>query len=343
MDSEYLQLVRYKLQKRLKRLNAAEPEIFGSVFKQVWHWLHDNEIFAGILNEMAIRFSDYEKWVEKFNKGDMVFGDTEEQYLGICYYTLKKCVVEPRFAVSVGRRCSHHATRERIGNWRERVDKSDEYINTFLDVIVEPFFDYLDEQIDDRRAILALLKKFKQRCEWFQRERMYYEFREDTGQGEHKLAMRLYDYLHDQGIQFQIEPQSAGGRVDVISSQTGRDRLLADAKLFNPERGQNCAYLIKGFRQVYDYMRDYNEQFGYLVIFKTCAEDISIPAKHQEATVPFVTHNNKTIFFLVIDIYVYEESASKRGKLTSYEITPEQFVLGLEDKITPQTAPASPA
>jgi hypothetical protein len=82
----------------------------------------------------------------------------------------------------------------------------------------------------------------------------------------------------------------------------------------------------KGFRQVYDYIRDFNESFGYLVIFKTGEQDLSIPTERQESSIPFITHNNKTIFFIVIDIFGYPESASKRGKLQAYGITAQQFV-----------------
>ena len=177
---------------------------------------------------------------------------------------------------------------------------------------------------------LVLLNKFKHRCEWFHRAEMFDCFKEDTGQGEKTLARNLYEYLHDQGVQFHVEPESASGRIDLISAQRGRDRLVADAKLFNPQRGQDRAYIAKGFRQIYDYTKDFNEPFGYLVLFKTCEQDLSITTLRQESCVPFVTHNNKTIFLLVVAIYDYEASASKRGKLRAYEITPEQLIASLE-------------
>ena len=163
---------------------------------------------------------------------------------------------------------------------------------------------------------------------------MLQEAKQDTRQGEKHLANSLYSYLHDQGIQFQIEPQSASGRIDLISNQSGKDRLVADAKIFNLEGGQDRGYIIKGFRQVYDYTKDYNESFGYLVIFKTCEQDLSIPTQHQESSFPFITHNNKTIFFVVIDLFDYPESASKRGKLQAYEITPQQFVEALDTAVS---------
>jgi hypothetical protein len=47
----------------------------------------------------------------------------------------------------------------------------------------------------------------------------------------------------DDKKEFHIEPESASGRPDLISAQTGKDRLVADVKVFNPERGQNTAYI----------------------------------------------------------------------------------------------------
>jgi hypothetical protein len=216
-----------------------------------------------------------------------------------------------------------------VGHCLSHSGKHDDAIEAFRLAYIEPLFDYIDEQIDDKRMVLVLLKKFKHRCEWFRRAGMFTRFKEDTGQGEKLLARDLYEYLHDQGLQFHVEPESASGRIDLISAQTGKDRLVADAKLFNPERGQDRGYIIKGFRQVYDYTKDFNESFGYLVIFKTCEQDLAISTQHQESSVPFIIHNNKTIFLVVIDIFDYPESASKRGKLQAYEITPQQFVESL--------------
>ncbi len=125
------------------------------------------------------------------------------------------------------------------------------------------------------------------------------------------------------------EPSSASGRIDLLSAQTGKDRLVADAKIFNPESSQNTTYLAKGFRQIYDYTKDYNEPFGYLVIFKTCTDDLSVSMPQQESSIPFITYNNKTIFFVVVDICEYEETASKRGKLKSYELTSAELIEAL--------------
>jgi hypothetical protein len=321
MDSEYIQFVRYKLQKRLKRLNTASQESFRGALIQTWTFLQDNEITKGILDDLERRVPTAKADAERVTAENIgMVGETELENDAICYWVVKLCATIP---------FSKRSAEEHGNLVLDQLVNLSSFLETFRQEYVEPLFDYIDEQIDDKRTTLVLLKKFKYHCEWFHRAEMFERFKDDTGKGESVLANRLYQYLHDQGIQFQIEPQSASGRIDLISAQSGKDRLVADAKLFNPERGQDRGYIIKGFRQIYDYTRDFNESFGYLVIFKTCEQDLAIPTQNQESSIPLITHNNKTVFLVVIDIYDYPESASKRGKLQAYEITPQQFVESL--------------
>jgi hypothetical protein len=318
MDSEYLQFVRYKLQKRLKRLNSAPFASFHGTLIQSWGFLHENEITRGILEDLGLRSAEQEALADLTISGTPQLGDSEAENDGICYWVVRKCALssDPRAEVNVAR----HICNE---------NKYEDMVEAFRLSFVEPLFDYIDEHIDDKRATLAFLRKYKHRCEWFRRIQLREKFLSDTQRGERLLADDLYEYLHDQGIEFHIEPSSASGRIDLVSSQTGKDRLVADAKIFNPERGQNTSYLAKGFRQVYDYTKDYNEQFGYIVIFKACQDDLSIAMPKQESSIPFISHNNKTIFFVVVDICEYEETASKRGKLKSYELTSGELIEAL--------------
>ena len=46
MDSDYIQFIRYKLQKRLKRLNTASQESFRAALVQTWAFLGDDGIFS---------------------------------------------------------------------------------------------------------------------------------------------------------------------------------------------------------------------------------------------------------------------------------------------------------
>jgi hypothetical protein len=200
---------------------------------QVWGFLQENEITKGILDDLERRFPNSEQDADKTLAGQVQVGTTESENDAICYWVLKKCAgsesskTELDIGISLGE-----------SNYNEAVE-------IFRLTYAEPLFDYLDEQMDDKRMVLVLLRKFKHRCEWFHRDELSSAYRDNTGTGEKTLAAKLYEYLHDQGITFHIEPESASGRIDLISSQSGKDRLIAEAKLFNPERGQDRAYIIK--------------------------------------------------------------------------------------------------
>ena len=317
MDSDFIQHVRYKLQKRLKRLNTATQETFRSTLVQTWAFLQSDEITKSILDDLERRVPAAKAWADSIiaNEGKLV-GDTELENDAIAYWVVKMCATVP-----LGSSVEQH------GNLQLHLLESiGDHVEAFRLEYVEPLFDHIDERIDDRRMTLALLKKYKHRCEWFQRDALREACNANTQQGEKTLAYDLYEYLHDQGIQFHIEPQSESGRIDLISAQSGKDRLVADTKIFEPERSLDRGYIVKGFRQVYDYTKDFNEPFGYLVVFKMCEADLAISTPKQESGIPFITHNSKTIFIVVIDICDYAVSASKRGKLKAHELTVEQFI-----------------
>jgi len=316
MDSEYIQSIRYKLQKRLKRLYASNRESLPFALNQTWGFLQNNEVIKGILDDLEYRVPEAKKWAdEAFTENRQIFPNTEIGNSALCYWIVKACVEKI---------CGEdESLREEYAQFAG--------MEWFRDSYVEPLFDYIEEQIDDKRITLFLLKKYKHRCEWFRRK----ELKLASERGETTLVYDLYEYLHDQGLQFHIEPKSASGRADLISAQTGKDRLLADAKIFNPDGSQDSGHIVEGFRQIYEYAKDFNEPSGYLVIFKACERDLSIPTPKQESAIPFITHNNKTIFIIIIDIFIYDKTASERGKLKAYEILPERFVQSLSENSSP--------
>lgn len=220
----------------------------------------------------------------------------------------------------------------------------------FFDAFIRPLHLYLEDRLDTKRFILGMLRRYKLHCEWFRRNDLLSIFTEEKARsatsgkksrGEKRLALHLYEFLHLQGLSFSIEPASISGEADLVSAQDSDDPLIADVKVFDPQSGKNKAYLISGFHQVYQYTLDYNESFGYLVIFKTCEEGLAFSFGQQEQSTSFVTFNGKTIFFIVIDLFAHEKSASQRGKLKSYVITEQELVTQHVDTEMPQAAPHS--
>ncbi len=201
----------------------------------------------------------------------------------------------------------------------------------FFKLFVLPLAIYLDELLLDQRFILTFLIRYQQKCEWFQRKSLndLWGRASEQKRGEWQLRRHLLEYLHDQGFDLIEEPASASGEVDLIATYGNEQRLIIETKVFNPERSLGRDYIARGFSQAYSYTEDYNEQGGYLVIFKTSETDLRLRVVDEQQLVPFVIHNNKTIFLVAIDISP-KPTASKRGRIKGIEISEEDLIKAVE-------------
>lgn len=323
MDKDYLQALRYKLQKRIRKLNSASNrDFYQTSLRQLFVFLRGHTVFSGILGELEqlSKTENIEIKIEQYTikqgyRDKKIHLETEKEYAAMCFIVIQQCVESDNALdpILIGKKCNLQANKE------------EECLELFNEYFLEPFYEYIDENLDENGAILSLLRKYKERCEWFRRDNLYALWKEETQKGEKNLAYDMYEYLHNQGLDFFIEPNSASGEIDMISTQLGQDRLLLDAKIFNPEKNKGISYIAAGFHQVYTYTQDFNQPIGYLVIFKTCQNDLRFSLSEGMSSIPFMTYNNKTIFFITIDIFPHEKSASQRGKLKSYEITTEDL------------------
>lgn len=311
VQNPYLQQLRYKLQKRVRRLNGADHNTFMVRVLEFFSFFDSQPILKALAEEITAKCPDYAKWVEAG-----MIGDKELENAAIGYGVLRSFIEGKNPHGYMHFLLMHHAPPK----GRE--------LDLFKTLYVEPLYEYLDERIDDQSFVLAALVRYKHLCEWFRRKRLFDGWEEDTARGEHLLAMDLYEYLFEHGIDVDIEPSSASGEVDMISLQRAEDPLLADAKIFNPEKSKSKSYLIKGFHQIYQYACDYNQAVGYLVIFNTSDFILRFALGSEAEPLPRVRFNHKTIFFIVIDIYPHEKSASKKPVPQVVELSEEEIVSG---------------
>lgn len=322
MDAEYIQAQRYKLQKRFRRLHSARPNAYTPALRYFWQFIRDHELFADVTQQLEAKEPGLDDTVSRIVEQDEdVRGSTETEAAAIGLGLLRYC------ADSEGERPWQNIAIH-YGAGRGE----DEWAQYFTEVLIEPFYEYLDEEVDDRGATLALIRRYKRRAEWFERDRLFNLWNEDTSKGEALLAEELYRYLYDQGLEFTVEPKSASGRVDLIAAQQGERRLLADAKVFNADDGRGRSYLADGVRQLYDYCVDFQQPIGYLVVFKTSNHDLAFVTERQDSQVTRLRYNHKTLFLLQIDLYPHEESASEHGQLEPYEVTEEDLLGEIESK-----------
>jgi hypothetical protein len=197
----------------------------------------------------------------------------------------------------------------------------------FADIYLEPFYDYLDEHIDDIDSVLYLLWKFKQRCEWFDREKLHQLYSSNTEKGENLLKLELQKFLFDQGIDYPFpEPLSPSGRADLVAELQSENPLVLELKLFDPERGKNKGWIRQGFRQVLYYAKDYNKNIGYLVILNLVDAELIFKFKKEADWPPRIEVGDKTLFLITICLMPKVVPASERTGIKTVEID-EDFLL----------------
>jgi hypothetical protein len=315
MESLFLQNVRYKLQKRVRRLHGADFESFLFLLKAFWVFFDDSPLLTAVAQELVAKVPDYLDTVSKICTDQILFGSNEAESAAIGLGVLRKFAEQDR--------------PDDLSNFCT-FDDMDKMLDAFRAHYLEPFYEYFDEHLDDRLYVLHSLLRYKQACEWFRRRELFEIASSDPKHGERRLAFNLYEYLHERGLEFSIEPTSASGEADMVATQQGsRDPLIADAKILDPGAGKGKAYVIRGFHQVYQYACDYNEPIGYLIMFNLCDRRLRFALEAASDAVPRVVYNHKTIFLLEIDIYPHAESASRRGRPDSIDITEEELTASI--------------
>jgi hypothetical protein len=186
-----------------------------------------------------------------------------------------------------------------------------------------PVCKHIDEKITSIDSFQYLIIRFKLKCEWFEREDLFNLYSGNTSKGESVLDRALRAYLFDQGIDFPFsKPSSPSGEVDVLSIIKQKPIPL-EVKVFDGE-GRSQSYVRQGFRQAFNYAKDYGEPSAYLVIFNVSQHDLifklSSPNIPQKLAI-----GDKTICVFTINLYPHEEPASKRD-LKPYEIA-EEYLL----------------
>lgn len=313
MDSAYLQRIRFQLQKRVRRLNSCSHLLFHSSMVQFWNYLLAQPLTAGILNKLDGQAKSYSAEIEAITAAHSIEEfTTEAEQFAFVYRVVQHCALQPLD--------NSKGPEFRIGRAISNASNYDEALNQFREMFLEPLYEYIDDALDQQGAVLSLLLKYKHKVEWFDRETLA---QLATGD-ERKLAKHLYAYLFDQGLDFHIEPQSASGEADLVAPE-----LVLDAKVFDGSR-RSIQYLANGVHQVHTYARDFNQEVGYLVVYKTCPEIIDFTFSSTGQHAPYVTVGGKTIYVFVVDICLHEASASKRGPLKTYTVDQDFLIRAAE-------------
>ncbi len=332
MDTQLLQRTREVLKNRVSFACACPPTIFEIACAQLLQWLEQQpllrpelEILDAVARERG--FTAIVAEAAAMDYGDYpIVTRSWEEHAALSLAALRRVSVydisENNFN-GIAYALSGDRTHQRAG-----------VVANLRASMLASLIVFFDEALEGRFAVLALLKKYKQRSEWYRRHRLRAiagDRFEGQRAGEDSLMMDLYEYVHDQGVNFRIESWSTSGRADLVSDVTEGTRLVLDGKYVRARHGRSSVVrvLAQGIRQVSDYCRDHNESAGYLVTFVN--QDLDIQIAGTAGSVPIVTVGSTTVSCVFINIYEHPHTASERPSASIITIDSDELLRAADE------------
>lgn len=294
MNPSLVKLEKKILTQHYKRILKSDHAQKMAHLRFTWHFLHRSPAFSSIVDTIKAHEEEYwRKGYALYHNAVPVEEDQMARFFS-CYYMLVLMLKD-----------SHPNPMNMMGAKYSVMGGTIEqnfqvFISYFLEHFIQSFLNMADKQL----LLLGLLKKYKQRSEWFNKSQLA------ILKTERELKKDLYKFLFDQGLPIFVEPVSPSGEADIIAIEKDYNQFsIIEGKIFDVKKAKS--YIYQGVRQLKDYMRDHQAQVGYLSIYCNGPKELVIE-NNPESSLPFIRKNELTIFFVVIDITDQEKTASTR-------------------------------
>lgn len=180
-----------------------------------------------------------------------------------------------------------------------------QYVDTFANVFLDPFVDYLTSSQEQDDLILALMIRYKNRCEWFRAQQLLDIAERTTRDIERALKLDFYEYLFDHGVEFTIDPNSpsGGGEADVLSARfSGGGRLVLEAKVYDGKHRVDSE-IKAGVNQAASYARQWLEPAAFLLVYNIAVNTLlSFTGAQQQGNYWATTRSGRSVFVVTMDL-----------------------------------------
>jgi len=174
-------------------------------------------------------------------------------------------------------------------------DKRTHFIKEEYLLNLKRLHNYILDNLDKTRTGLLLLKKYKQKSEWYNREEII-DMIENRGEKinriESRLTIDLAKYLHDNGVIPLSRVIFGRSEPDLLGLYSGEELFPIEVKVLRQNQLQR---LRTGFNQILDYLRIIGVREGYYIIFCRGNFTLDIPDT--------ILTTNNGINIITIDLY----------------------------------------
>lgn len=326
----YQQDLQLALRERYRRLMTANSHTISHEIHLVTDWIAQEAALRAILveAELAEPGLDFPRWAADVANYGVRFAwpNNTESGRAVLGWKLMQRI---RDGAARGNQDAAFEFTFPIGRLAGDLDST----RPFVQMILQPMFDFLGEKVGDDGSVLYVLERYVRRVEWFDRAGLYARFEADTRNGEEVYNLDLQRFLFLEGNYIaHAKPRSASGEVDLAGEVDGDHALICDGKIFDGS-GRGKLYLAKGVHQVIQYAQDYQKNSAYLAVFNITGRPLKFPtAAPSETWPPYLEISGIRVYFIHVRALPPGTTASKAGKAKPIEITQD-------DLVNPDTAP----
>src|SRR6185436_19127450 len=182
MDPLTVQRTRYVLRTRFRLALKGPTPLVASGCAHALTWLDAHPLFGPIIARLALTGDRYATSLQdlaekvRTNSNDDLArfeAHTTEEHAAFCLSAVRAFAEEP---------FDEQDQRDLFANWifggltgedilGNEQQKAEAY-EVFRDVVIDGLYDYLDEQLDARNVLYAVLLKYRRRSEWFARHQL---------------------------------------------------------------------------------------------------------------------------------------------------------------------------
>lgn len=305
-----------KLQQRYRRLYKSDYSSFSHEVSYFRAFIEQSPALRAIVERLTHENPelDAEQWVSaNFTMRQYSWPDTEAGRAKVVWHLINR-LADGEDPLAIARSFSFETNMS--ATLRELTEKA-----------IEPFVEYLQEQIGSASEILYMLERFTRRLEAFDQKELHDKYISDTAHGEALYDRYLRRFLFDQGVDYPFsQPKSASGEADVVSGLDSDDPLVCEVKLYAPEKNYDVAYVSKGFQQAVSYAHDYGKNVAYLVTFNLSDQGLQLPTDEDTKPWPPRLHVEGVTVYMVTVQAKPRPSASKRGKSSPRVVHRDELV-----------------
>lgn len=308
MLEELVEIEKKTLQEFYNRVLRTNFEFKYLQLKFMWEYMHASASFQHLCE--SIKANQHQAEFRVFNivenNDRFPLPEKYKERILLLYFIIEK-IVSPNHDISTMSQIGRNYSTNKTLNEQA-------YFDLFNDLFLEPLIFYFLNQASRKVFILELLRKYKHRSEWFNKEYLISIHTSQTKKGEHYLKSDLYKYLFDSGLSLTIEPSSPLGEIDFIAAQKqSTNKVLAEGKIYDgSSRGKK--YIQDGIWQLLKYLKDFNETEGYLIIYNIGNKTLTFNFNNEPGMDTNCILDQKRIYLQVIDLSSVKIPASKTGK-----------------------------